>query len=144
MLKHIVFITEKKLPDMEALKIECDCRKIALHFYLPEEDTLIEETVYITDKEEICKGLLEEGAAVLAWLHEENKEENLSSSSYAVENIEEVDLFYRKDLSKISKSSLGNYPDRKMYYSRNDRRRPRCAISGIRSSFYYQIYGRII
>ena len=94
MLKHIVFITEKKLPDMEALKIECDCRKIALHFYLPEEDTLIEETVYITDKEEICKGLLEEGAAVLAWLHEENKEENLSSSSYAVENIEEVDLFY--------------------------------------------------
>ena len=94
MLKHIVFITEKKLPDMEALKMECDCRKIALHFYLPEEDTLIEETVYITDKEEICKGLLEEGAAVLAWLHEENKEENLSSSSYAVENIEEVDLFY--------------------------------------------------
>ena len=49
--------------------------------------------IYITDKEEICRGLTEEGAAVLAWLHEENKEENLSSSSYAVENIEEVYLF---------------------------------------------------
>lgn len=79
---------------MESLKVECDCREIALHLFLPQEDTLIEETIYITDKEEICKGLTEEGAAVLAWLHEDNKEENLSSSSYAVENIEEVDLFY--------------------------------------------------
>ena len=94
MLKHIVFITQKKIPDMESLKRECDCRKIALHYFLPQEDTLIEETIYITDKEEICRGLIEEGAAVLVWLHEENKEENLSSSSYAVENIEEVDLFY--------------------------------------------------
>ena len=94
MLKHIVFITHKKMPDMESLKRECDCRKIALHYFLPQEDTLIEETIYITDKEEICRGLIEEGAAVLVWLHEENKEENLSSSSYAVENIEEVDLFY--------------------------------------------------
>ena len=94
MLKHIVFITQKKVPNMEILKEECNKKEITLHFFLPQEDTLIEETLYITDKEEICNGLIEEGAAVLAWLHEENKEENLSSSPYAVEDIEEVDLFY--------------------------------------------------
>ena len=94
MLKYIVFITQKKVPNMEILKKECKQKEIALYFFLPQEDTLIEETLYVTDKEEICAGLMEEGAAVLAWLHEENKEENLSSTPYAVEDIEEVDLFY--------------------------------------------------
>ena len=94
MLKHIVFITQKRILNVGTLIEECKKEKIALHFSLPEEDTLIRETVYITDKEEICKGLAEEGAAVLAWLHEENVGENLSSTPYAVENIEEIDLFY--------------------------------------------------
>ena len=94
MLKHIVFLTQKKVPNMKVLKEECDYKSIALHFFLPQEDTFIEETVYITDKEGICKGLMEEGASVLAWLHEDNKNENLSSTPYAVEDIEELDLFY--------------------------------------------------
>ena len=94
MLKHIVFITQKRILNVGTLIEECKKEKIALHFSLPEEDTLIRETVYITDKEEICKGLAEEGAAVLAWFHEENVGENLSSTPYAVENIEEIDLFY--------------------------------------------------
>ena len=94
MLKHVVFITQKMLPDMEALKVECSKQGIVLHLFLPEEDTLIEETIYITDKEEICKGLTQEGAAVLAWLHKENKKENLGSTPYAIENIEELDLYY--------------------------------------------------
>ena len=94
MLKHVVFITQKMLPDMEALKVECRKQGIVLHLFLPEEDTLIEETIYITDKEEICKGLTQEGAAVLAWLHKENKKENLGSTPYAIENIEELDLYY--------------------------------------------------
>lgn len=94
MLKHIVLITQKKVPDMEFLKEECERQKIMLHFFLPQEDTLLEETLYITDKEEICKGLMEESAMVLAWLHEENRGEDLSATPYAVENIEELDLFY--------------------------------------------------
>lgn len=94
MLKHIVFITQKNVLNMDTLKEECRKENIALYFSLPEEDTLIGETLYITDNGEICKGLTEEGAAVLAWLHEENKDENLNSTPYAVESIEEIDLFY--------------------------------------------------
>ena len=94
MLKHIVFVTKKELPNMETLRKECEKKEIAVHFFLPQEETLIEETLYITDKEEICRGLMEEGAAVLAWLHKENRQENLSSAPYAVEEIHEVDLLY--------------------------------------------------
>ena len=44
MLKHIVFLTKKRMPEMETLKAECKSRDIALHFSLPEENTLIKET----------------------------------------------------------------------------------------------------
>ena len=69
MLKYIIFITEEKIPELKELKVECKKKKIELCFMLPEENTLIEETLYITDHEEICEGLLEEGANVLVWLH---------------------------------------------------------------------------
>ena len=94
MLKHIIFITQKKLPDLKVLIEECKSKGMEVHLSFPGEDTLIEETLYITDNGDICHGLLEEEANVLAWLHEENKEENWGQAPYAVEKIEEVDLCY--------------------------------------------------
>ena len=94
MLKYIIFITEEKIPELKELKVECKKKKIELCFMLPEENTLIEETLYITDHEEICEGLLEEGANVLVWLHENNRHMNLSRAPYAIENIQELDLNY--------------------------------------------------
>ena len=94
MLKYIIFITEKKVPELKALEAECNKKGIKLFYFLPEEETLIKETLYITDHEEIVKPLLEEKANVLVWLHEENRDKNLSFVPYAIENIEEMDLFY--------------------------------------------------
>lgn len=94
MLKYIVFVTEKKVPQLKGLELECEKRGICLSYLLPEEETLIKETLYITDHEDICKQLLEERANVLAWLHEENKHKNLSEAPYAIENIQEMDLVY--------------------------------------------------
>lgn len=94
MLKHIIFITEKKIPKLKELEAECKIREILLSYIFPEEETLIGETLYITDHEEIAKQLLEEKANVIVWLHEENKGKNLVFAPYAIENIEEIDLRY--------------------------------------------------
>ena len=94
MLKFIIFVTEKEVPEMKEVEKECEKRGIGLHYVFPEEETLIGETLYITDHEEIAKQLLEEHANVLVWLHEENKEKNLSFAPYAIENIEEAELVY--------------------------------------------------
>ena len=98
MLKYIIFITQKKISDLKILKEECTKEGIKVHEMLPEDETLIKDTIYITDQEEICNGLLEEGANVLVWLHEENKEQNLSLTSYAIENIDELELSYVKKI----------------------------------------------
>lgn len=94
MLKYIVFLTEKKVMKLEELEKESEKKEISLSYVLPEENTLISETLYITDNEGICNELLEDGANVLAWLHEENKHMNLSRAPYAIENIQEADLDY--------------------------------------------------
>lgn len=94
MLKYIIFVTEKKVPELKILETECKAKEVLLFMSLPEEETLISETLYITDHEEICRQLLAEKANVLVWLHENNKNMNLSMSSYAMENIEELDFTY--------------------------------------------------
>ena len=94
MLKYIIFITEKEVPKLEELETECEKRGIDLLYSFPEEETLIGETLYISDHEEITKELLEENANVLVWLHKENRDKNLSFAPYAVENIEEMDFTY--------------------------------------------------
>lgn len=94
MLKHIILVTTKLLESMEELEKECEKNNVELHYMLPEEDTLIKETLYITDHEEIAGELLKERANVLVWLHEENKEHNFNGMSYAVEKLEEVDFQY--------------------------------------------------
>ena len=94
MLKYIIFATEKKVPRLKELEKECKKREIDLLYIFPEEETLLGETLYITDHEEIAKQLLEEKANVLVWLHEENGDKNLTFAPYAIEDIEEMDFRY--------------------------------------------------
>ena len=105
MLKYIIFVTEKEVPELKVLEMECKKKEVGLFMFLPEEETLKSETLYITDHEEICRQLLEEKANVLVWLHETNRNMNLSMAPYAMENIQELDLAYGQ-----------------MYYSGDDRR----------------------
>lgn len=94
MLKYIIFVTEKEVPRLIELEEECRKREVCMSYILPEEETLIKETLYITDHEEICKQLLEEKANVLVWLHEENRDKDLSGVPYVIENMEEIDFVY--------------------------------------------------
>ena len=94
MLKHIIFVTQKRVHELQELQMECEKKGIHLSKFLPEDNTLISETLYITDQQEICKQLLEECANALVWLHEDNKKQDLSFAPYAIENIEEMDLLY--------------------------------------------------
>lgn len=94
MLKYIIFVTEKEVPELKVLEMECKKKEVGLFMFLPEEETLKSETLYITDHEEICRQLLEEKANVLVWLHETNRNMNLSMAPYAMENIQELDLAY--------------------------------------------------
>ena len=82
------------MPQLKELEAECEKRNVSLSYVLPDEDTLIKETLYITDHEDICRQLLEEKANVLVWLHENNRYMNLSQAPYAIENIEEMDFIY--------------------------------------------------
>ena len=87
MLKYIIFVTEKEVPVLAELEKECRKKEVVLLYGLSEEETLINETLYITDHDEICKQLLEEKANVLVWLHQDNKEKDLGQVPYAIENI---------------------------------------------------------
>mgnify|MGYP003294247599 CR=1 FL=1 len=94
MLKYIILITAKLIEPVGKLEEECRQKQVELHYVLPEKTTLISETLYITDDEEIAKELMEEKANVLVWLHEDNKGQNFSCTPYAFENIEEIDFAY--------------------------------------------------
>ena len=94
MLKHIVLVTEKRVPSLMELRQECGKNHVNLYYNLPEEETLISETLYITDHEKILRQLLEEEANVLLWLHQDNRNQNFGFAPYAVENIEELDFTY--------------------------------------------------
>lgn len=94
MLKYIVLITKKQPGILNELEKQCTNQGVSFFYVLPEFETKIRETLYITDDREIFQGLWEEGASVLVWLHEENKGENFTKAEYLVENIEEIDFIY--------------------------------------------------
>ena len=94
MLKYIIFITEENVPEIKSFEAECKEKGVGVFYTLPEEETLISETLYITDHEEICKGFLEEKAGVLLWIHENNRHMNWGQAPYAIENIQELDFVY--------------------------------------------------
>lgn len=96
MLKFIIIMAMKRHPKIENLEIECKKEKIFLYDTLPEEETLIKETLYITDHPEIYQGLSQEGANVLVWSHEENKVDRFINAPYIIENINEIELDYLK------------------------------------------------
>lgn len=93
-LRYIIFVTVKKIEELKELEEGCQKKGIRLYYTLPEEETLICETLYITDCEEICRQLLAENANVLVWLHEDNRQEDFSQAGYAIERIEEMDADY--------------------------------------------------
>lgn len=94
MLRNIILITKKQPPKLDKLMDGCIQRGVRLYTTFPEEVTLLAETLYITDTAEIYRGLREEFANVLVWLHEDNREQDFSMASYAVEEIEEADYTY--------------------------------------------------
>lgn len=94
MLKYIIFVTTEPISELKSLEAQCKEKGISVFYTLPEEETLIKETLYITDHEEVCAGFLEEGANILVWLHENNRHMNMSRAPYAMENIQELDLVY--------------------------------------------------
>lgn len=94
MLKYIVFVTKREIGGLKELEAECRKKGINLCYQLPEENTLIKETLYITDCEKICNELLREKANVLVWLHEDNTQADLSKAFYGIERIQEMDLQY--------------------------------------------------
>lgn len=94
MLKNIILIAVKAVEKLEKLEKECKEEGVNFYYVMPEEDTLIQETLYITDNKEIAKNLLEEEANVLVWLHEDNREQDFSRLPYAIEGIEEMDYCY--------------------------------------------------
>ena len=73
MLKYIVMVTVRVPKEINLLQEECRNNNVSFFYGLPEEELLINETLYITDHHEVYKGLKEEGANVLAWLYEENE-----------------------------------------------------------------------
>lgn len=94
MLKNIILITARYVGKLNVLEEECKKENVNLFYTLPEEDTLIKETLYITDYEEISRNLWKEGANVLVWLHEENRQQNFGEFPFALEEIEMVDFKY--------------------------------------------------
>lgn len=96
MLKYIVMMTMRHLSNLQNLETDCKKEGIFLYYTLPEEETLIKETLYITDHSQIYCGLTEEGANVLVWSHDENKNDNFVGAAYIIEEIDLIELDYLK------------------------------------------------
>lgn len=99
MLKNIILILQKNPGDLTELKEDLARYQVELVESMQEErtDIRLEETVFVTDREAVCRGLWERKCSVIAWLHENNKKEDLSFVPYAIESLEEMDYdyFYR-------------------------------------------------
>ena len=94
MLKNIIFLTKKKVNQLRQLEQEAEYVGVKVYYNLSDEEILMKETLFVTDHAEICNRLLKEQASVLAWIHEENKEQNLGQIPYAVECLDELDYSY--------------------------------------------------
>lgn len=86
------------IPKLKSLESECEKEGICFCYTLPEEETLIKETLYITDHDEIYQGLKEEGGNVVVWSHEDNRNLKFFYAPYIIEGIEEIELDYLKKL----------------------------------------------
>ena len=71
----------------------------------PEQKTVIGDGVlWITDQGPRAQELLRQGCPVLAWLHEDNRDEDFSGVRYACENLEELDWDY---MDKVYRRYMG-------------------------------------
>ena len=60
MLKYIILITKKQPGILNELEKQCTNQGVSFFYVLPEFETKIRETLYITDDHEIFQGLWEE------------------------------------------------------------------------------------
>jgi RimJ/RimL family protein N-acetyltransferase len=104
MLKQIILACRRMPSHLAWLYAKCVSHGVQLYVSLPEGNIQINESLFITDDEETMRQLLEEKAAVLVWLHEGNKDQDLSRVAYAVEHLEEVDFSY---LEKVYRRFFG-------------------------------------
>lgn len=94
MLKYIIIISTRVPDRLYTLEKECSRRGVYFNYLLPKEELPMADTLYITDHPLLCDGLLEEGANVLVWMHEDNRNMDFSKAPYIVEKIEEADYTY--------------------------------------------------
>lgn len=73
---------------------QLDSHGVKLWMEMPNEDLLMEESLFITDMPLVGRGLLQEKAGVLLWLNEDSCKENTTGFPYVVEGLEEVDFSY--------------------------------------------------
>ena len=60
--------------------------------------------LWITDQGQRAQELLRQGCPVLAWLHEDNRDQDFSGVRYACENLEELDWDY---MEKVYRRYMG-------------------------------------
>ena len=63
-----------------------------------------EGVLYITDQGACLQVLKEKGLPVAAWLHENNREQDLSAAAYAVENLQELDMDFLERVYRREKN----------------------------------------
>lgn len=108
MLSRIVFIikSEQQIEQIKKLREHLSSSKVIFMIYPASQKDICkmvafqcdsdiynkENTLFITDAENVLKELKSGGYYIAALLHEENQTQDLSTASYAVTNIEEFDV----------------------------------------------------
>lgn len=108
MLSRIVFIikSEQQIEQIKKLRDHLSSSKVIFTIYPASQKDICkmaafqcengiynkENTLFVTDTENVLKELKSGGHYIAALLHEENQTQDLSAASYAVTNIEEFDV----------------------------------------------------
>lgn len=89
-LSHVKWLQPflKLVPILKEKGIRCEAMLVQ------EIYPISRETLYITDSEEVVKQLAEKQLPLAVYLHEENKEQDLSAAKYAFESPEGLDAVY--------------------------------------------------
>ena len=89
-LRQIILDTKVETKTISKLPENMICSQAPEQSPGTEEDGVL----WITDRGQRAQDLLRQGCPVLAWLHEDNRDEDFSCVRYACENLEELDRDY--------------------------------------------------
>lgn len=89
-LRQIILDTKVETKTISKLPENIICSQALEQSPGIEEDGVL----WITDRGQRAQELLRQGCPVLAWLHEDNRDEDFSGVRYACENLEELDREY--------------------------------------------------